>query len=740
MKKIFLTLSSLFFGLSTYGQNVYYDSRMLIDQHLAFYDETLGFAEILLEEDQLSVLFGALHKYLTPDEKDQILPDSSNIKDVFVNAFKGNPYVQFSGETRQGLRIGGLSLNQITNRVAGMDVTTFADGLAQFLIERANEEINVWFFRRLRNELRSSVELRTIFPTTARYLVITEPYQYAQMINVLREAFRKDLRELIDNMEALATLDKYQELFKKHEELKFVAVGLAGASIVSKLKKGIHPADVIDSLAARTYLRGAGDNLFSGVRLLSLVSQSIRDTTEGKGYVEVNAFKTNILQHPDAFHLYMGLLWQQCVGVSFSTASKDSISVRSFLAVNKQRIVGSRSFGLAMVDRFNTLEQTFDALRRAGDAHTAEYTDWYNFYDAVLDVVETGINASVYFPQGTLEIPPARNLELKKYMFVARLGNEVFRNVHEKKFSLAILNFSIAYDTLFRKHRGLLEDVGVSFREDVLAMKTEVEQAFALLQSKLGTDVVTMTDQGEIRLQGAAPVKWNEAMEREFHTTNIKRALKAHVESFNLADIIGSKFLRYGAFMAAVSEAESPDAVKAAIRAAALPAGSSVIKRETSWNISINSYIGAHYGNEYLEPDLSADDWGWSTIAGLSAPLGLAVSKQMNFPFKSGSISLFASLIDVGAIASFRLEDDATEQLPAIKLENIVAPGIHLVYGIPKTPLSIGYGWQRGPQLREVHIPDPAGGEPTNRLVSGYRWAIFVAVDIPLFNIYTRPR
>jgi len=40
----------------------------------------------------------------------------------------------------------------------------------------------------------------------------------------------------------------------------------------------------------------------------------------------------------------------------------------------------------------------------------------------------------------------------------------------------------------------------------------------------------------------------------------------------------------------------------------------------------------------------------------------------------------------------------------------------------------------------EVHIPDPAGGEPTNQLVNGYRWAFFVAVDIPLFNIFTRPR
>lgn len=157
MNKIFLTLSLLFFALSVYGQNAYYDSRMLVDDSLAIYDEALEVAEMPLEQENLRKLFGALHKYLTPDEKDQILPDSSNVGEVFVNAFKGNPYLRFSGQTQESLRVGGLSVNQITNRVTGMDVTTFADGLAQFLVERANEEINVWFFRRLRNELQSSV-------------------------------------------------------------------------------------------------------------------------------------------------------------------------------------------------------------------------------------------------------------------------------------------------------------------------------------------------------------------------------------------------------------------------------------------------------------------------------------------------------------------------------------------------------------------------------------------------------
>ena len=672
MKKILVILSLYAAAFSTCAQNAYYDAKMLIDSSLAQYSDVLQKVEIPLDEEKLDMLFGLLYKYLTPDERNQVLSDSSRIIETFTTAFSGNPYIAFSGQTRAGLVVGGLSLNQLVGRVAGINVTSFADGLARFLIERANEEINVWFFRRFREQLQASEELRVVFPATTHFVLVTEPYQYAPMINVLREAFRKDLTSLIDNMEAVASMDKYQQLIAENDTLKVLSLGLAAASIVSKLKKGIHPADVIDSLGNKTYLSGTNDNLFSGVRLLSLVSQSVRDTTRGKAYVSADSFKKHVLQRTPAFYLYMGLIWQQCHGISFySRENQSGTAVRDFLKENKDLIVNSHSFGLEMVDRLNFLEEEFNVIRRPADSDTLRYVELYNFYDALLDVVEVGIHAPVYFPTGTLAIKPEQRMGLQKFVYVARLGNEVFRNVHEQNYSLAVLNFSMAYDTLLRKYLKVF------------------------------------------------------SKEPEYNS---------------LGAFIDGRFIRYAAFMASVFEAESPEDVRAAIRAAALPPGSSAIKRATALNISINSYLGLHYGNEYLEADLSPDTKGWGTIAGLSAPVGVAVSTQLNWPFKNGSLSLFASFIDVGAVASFRFKDDSTEQLPVITLENIVAPGLHLVYGIPHTPLSLGYGWQRGPQLREVHIPDPDGGEPTNELVNGYRWAVFVAVDIPLFNIYSKPR
>lgn len=191
--------------------------------------------------------------------------------------------------------------------------------------------------------------------------------------------------------------------------------------------------------------------------------------------------------------------------------------------------------------------------------------------------------------------------------------------------------------------------------------------------------------------------------------------------------------------MAAVADAEKPEDVKAALNAAALPAGSSSIKRQTPFNVSINSYLGFHIGEEKLE------ETGWGNIRGVSAPVGVAVSTHIKWPFKeSGSISLFGSIIDIGAVASYRLtNDEGVETLPEMKLENIIAPGAYLIYGLPKAPISFGYGWQRGPQLRGITVTTPIGEEPplaSYDLANGYRWTFFIAVDIPLFNLYTKSK
>ncbi len=184
--------------------------------------------------------------------------------------------------------------------------------------------------------------------------------------------------------------------------------------------------------------------------------------------------------------------------------------------------------------------------------------------------------------------------------------------------------------------------------------------------------------------------------------------------------------LKYGNFMALVAEAESSDEVATAIEAVALPVGSSITKKYASFSVAINAYTGFSGGEEFLEVQ------GKRGYLSVAAPIGFSFSKGFN---KGGSLSLFTPLLDVGALAAFRFKDETTNDLPDLNIKNILAPGGYLVYGFGgDIPLSLGAGVQLGPNLRAI---ETATSMP-EIFDNGWRWGVFLSVDIPLFDLYVR--
>ena len=196
--------------------------------------------------------------------------------------------------------------------------------------------------------------------------------------------------------------------------------------------------------------------------------------------------------------------------------------------------------------------------------------------------------------------------------------------------------------------------------------------------------------------------------------------------------------------MAAVTQAQSSDDVEAAIEAVVLPTGSARIKRGTIFNVSLNAYCGFFIGNEYIKGiDDSGEKTNFINNYGVTAPIGISITKGKGsfVPFlgafcsmHSWSHSLFLSVVDIGALASFRFKDDKTQTVPNIQLKDIISPGIFYSLGIPKSPISLNVGWQVGPLLREV--------TPTqNNYSQSYsRFSASIVVDLPLLNFYTKSK
>ncbi len=192
------------------------------------------------------------------------------------------------------------------------------------------------------------------------------------------------------------------------------------------------------------------------------------------------------------------------------------------------------------------------------------------------------------------------------------------------------------------------------------------------------------------------------------------------------------KFIKYGAFMAALIEAENPEEVKGAIEAAALPPGSYSIKRHSRFNVSLNGYIGGFYGHESIHG--VNDKLAFNNLS-ISAPVGIyfgwGLCKTAKAPW---SLGFFIPVIDLGTVASFRLGNSEAESVPTIQLHHLIAPGLFIETGIGSTPLSFGAGAQIGSRLRSV--------EPTINEVGDFYWryGVTLKVDIPILNLYSSPK
>ena len=189
-----------------------------------------------------------------------------------------------------------------------------------------------------------------------------------------------------------------------------------------------------------------------------------------------------------------------------------------------------------------------------------------------------------------------------------------------------------------------------------------------------------------------------------------------------------SRIDRYGNLLVSMANAQNSDEIVALLEEAAAPVQSYTRKRGSEhFSVSLNLYPGLAGGMEYRLPESESGGAAQGGFFAFTTPVGLSIDKGIG---KTGSIGLFFSLVDVGAITAFRLQDGVS-LLPELKWANIFAPGMYLQFGLGKTPLSLGLGGQYGPALRQVGT-DGQGNDLSAR---HFRAGVSLTVDVPLLFI-----
>ena len=110
-----------------------------------------------------------------------------------------------------------IRINETNKRKNLLDAKTVAVGLSDFIAERAQEELNLTFFNRFKENLENESELTVLFPNTKTLLYQFEISNYKTLLSHARESFKVDLDNLGLNFPEVLKLEKYKKLYNSPE-------------------------------------------------------------------------------------------------------------------------------------------------------------------------------------------------------------------------------------------------------------------------------------------------------------------------------------------------------------------------------------------------------------------------------------------------------------------------------------------------------------------------------------------
>ncbi|MEM1327316.1 MAG: hypothetical protein AAGI23_15240 [Bacteroidota bacterium] len=244
-------------------------------------------------------------------------------------------------------------------------------------------------------------------------------------------------------------------------------------------------------------------------------------------------------------------------------------------------------------------------------------------------------------------------------------------------------------------------------------------------------DVDVENAQAEMKAIQAAPLL---AQQNASVPTNLKALEKQSKKRIKKNDQLKKAMVVYGTFMANIVAAQTADQVRGAIKAVAVPPGSSSVKRTAKFNVALNSYFGGGAYQETLTaPQVTQNQQ--SSSVGLAVPVGVTASLGGLGKNGNWSYSLFVPVLDIGAVTAYRIDQQnvgGSGNLPELTFGNLIAPGGYLIVNLPKSPFSISAGAQFGPQARQITV----NGLDLNS--SAWRYGATFTIDVPVFNFFNR--
>jgi hypothetical protein len=600
--------------------------------------------------------------------------------EVNFHFFAKNPFIVPLSGNFSGLAglVGDQNTPPALTGLAGLDVTKYADAIADLMIERAKEELTVSFFNRFVDFAKKHPEFQILFPKTTANLTGLLTFTYPQMLPALRTGFLEDLKKITYNLDDVLQLPAYAALLKNFPEVK---VAIRSVKLIHELETGSsNAADIIKEYAEFPEFQtksesDAFNNIAATVRFGAVFSESLRSADANKIWIDSKQVK-ELVKDNITTQIFMGLVYRKIENADSTGTNPISFAIDSaghparraltdIIGEQQDNILLYQSKITKFISLADKIMPTYNEIADKTIAHQKlTPDDVSNYIDVTLDVADYGFSLAKIF---------SADLKPDEYLSIVRKTNSLYKSVNGQHYTQA------------------------------------VNDAIDILQ-----EVNTLTK-----------------------ASATSDAQRKKIDEFSA---VIDKIKPYGLFMGNMVEAKTSEDVKAALENVILPVGSSSIKKNSQFNISVQTYLGAYLnsGKILAEPNTT-----WASKFGVIAPIGISITPGFLSQKKYGSISFFGSLLDLGAIVDYKLKKDSTVTTSgaddkkvvskdySVKLGQIFSPGAYLVYGFfGNLPLSLGFGAQYGPGLGKIQ----ADG---NTIINNpkWRWNFFLAVDLPFFTL-----
>lgn len=383
---------------------------------------------------------------------------------------------------------------------------TIIDGLSRFLAKRIKEELTIHAIDKIKNYLENPTpenychELLVLLPSTTNYLKSFESNQLLNFTDEMKQYIEQDLNDLLTNAVDLKNTPRLKRYIEKYPDLEFAFEGLEIIPQLSKIKSPVDYFEIMENSRCLARWRNIPSdktryNIAQAFRLASMIAYSMTVVDNGETKFASVDMVSNYGNEINFFYLYFGMLHQQNIkyfNVSFVPG--DSFTP---MPLNIDSIMLNTQFQYGRIETLTNLAQFLKSnltsvatnaekvyaqaltlKKKNKNNEEIKYDEVYSFIDDFISFAEEVVTTSDLFFDNTYRFYPSSlrgdlNLKAKlaPYFNVSRIANNMMLDLHQKKYSNAIIK-AIEIPLSFNMQDGTGNGTTVAMLQNV---KTAIE-------------------------------------------------------------------------------------------------------------------------------------------------------------------------------------------------------------------------------------------------------------------------